>query len=244
MGQILPGSARTTQAIRRALQRSQESVQSLAQRQGIHPKTVAKWRQRTTTPHAARGPKPASTGRSPEEEAAAGAFRQHTHLPLDDGLYALQATIPRLTRSALHRLLQRHGIRRLPLTEEGQSRAKKKFNAYPIGSLPVDVAQVQTQQGRVYLFVAVDRTSKVALAAWQPRACGRQNCCVGGCRPCPTKPIRCALLLAYSSPCRRTSGLPVGTALSASAARLAGSTAAPSRRTRGPTARSNAGTAP
>jgi hypothetical protein len=44
------------------------------------------------------GPKPASTVRSPEEEAAAVAFRQHTPLPLDDCLYALQATIPRLTR--------------------------------------------------------------------------------------------------------------------------------------------------
>lgn len=64
------------------------------------------------------GPKPASTVLSPEEEAIATAtaiaiataFRQHTQLPLDDCLYALQATIPKLTRSALHRLLQRHGI--------------------------------------------------------------------------------------------------------------------------------------
>lgn len=38
------------------------------------------------------------------------AFRQHTLLPLDDCLYALQATIPHLTRSSLHRCLQRHGI--------------------------------------------------------------------------------------------------------------------------------------
>jgi hypothetical protein len=35
-------------------------------------------------------------------------------LPLDDCLYALQATIPHLTRSSLHRCLQRHGIGRLP----------------------------------------------------------------------------------------------------------------------------------
>ena len=42
-----------------------------------------------------------------EEEAMVVAFRRHTLLPLDDCLYALQATIPRLTRSALHRCLQR-----------------------------------------------------------------------------------------------------------------------------------------
>jgi hypothetical protein len=36
---------------------------------------------------------------------------------LDDCLYALQATIPHLTRSSLHRCLQRHGISRLPSVE-------------------------------------------------------------------------------------------------------------------------------
>ena len=37
------------------------------------------------------------------------AFRKHMLLPLDDCLYALQATIPHLTRASLHRCLQRHG---------------------------------------------------------------------------------------------------------------------------------------
>ena len=47
--------------------------------------------------------------------------------PLDDCLYhALQATIPHLTRSSLHRCLQRHGISRLPEVE-GDKAAKKKF---------------------------------------------------------------------------------------------------------------------
>jgi len=45
----------------------------------------------------------------------------------------LQATIPRLARSALHRCFQRHGINRLPLTEDGQSPKKKKFKDDPIG---------------------------------------------------------------------------------------------------------------
>jgi hypothetical protein len=37
-------------------------------------------------------------------------FRRHTLLPLDDCLYALQAMLLHLTRSALHRCLQRHSI--------------------------------------------------------------------------------------------------------------------------------------
>jgi hypothetical protein len=51
---------------------------------------------------------------SVEEKAIIVAFRRHTLLPLDDCLYALQATIPRLTRSSLHRCLKRHGISQLP----------------------------------------------------------------------------------------------------------------------------------
>ncbi len=42
------------------------------------------------------------------------AFRRHTLLPLDDCLHALQPQVSRLTRSALYRCLQRHGISRLP----------------------------------------------------------------------------------------------------------------------------------
>jgi transposase-like protein len=44
MGQILPGCATTTEAVRRAIQHSQESLMVLAGRYGINPKTVAKWR--------------------------------------------------------------------------------------------------------------------------------------------------------------------------------------------------------
>ena len=53
---------------------------------------------------------------------------------------------------------------------DGQSPPKKKFKDYPIGYLHVDFAQVQTQEGKQYLFVVIDRTSKVALAELQPRA--------------------------------------------------------------------------
>jgi len=115
MGQILHGSARTTEALRRAIQHSQASIRALARRYGINPKTIAKWKRRTTTADAPMGPKaPRSTVLSKEEEAIVVAFRKHTLLPLDDCLYALQATIPHLTRSALHRCLQRHDISRLP----------------------------------------------------------------------------------------------------------------------------------
>jgi transposase-like protein len=96
-----------------------------------------------------------------EEEAIIVAFRRHTLLPLDDCLYALQPTIPHLTRLSLHRCLQRHGISRLPEVE-GSKPSKKKFKAYPIGYFHIDIAELQTAEGRLYLYVAIDRTSKFA----------------------------------------------------------------------------------
>src|SRR5262249_53918946 len=115
MGQVLHGCATTTEAVRRAIQHSQASLRTLAKRYGINPKTVAKWKKRPDIGDLKTGPKePRSTSLSVEEEAIIVAFRRHTLLPLDDCLYALQATIPRLTRSSLHRCLQRHGISRLP----------------------------------------------------------------------------------------------------------------------------------
>ena len=125
MGQVLHGSARTTEAVRRAIQLRQESVRALAKRFGVSPTTVQKWRKRSTTADARMGPKEArSTVLTPEEEAVVVAFRRHTLLPLDDCLYGLQPTIPRLTRSALHRCLQRHGISRLPEIEGEQVRLR------------------------------------------------------------------------------------------------------------------------
>ena len=170
MGQILHGSATTTEAVRRAIQNSQASLRELATRYGVNPKTVSKWRQRSSASDVRMGPKePCSTVLSKEEEALIVAFRKHTLLPLDDCLYALQVTVPNLTRSSLHRCLQRHGISRLPETE-GDKPSKKKFKVYPIGYFHIDIAEVRTEEGKLYLFVAIDRTSKFAYAELHQKA--------------------------------------------------------------------------
>ena len=163
MGQVLHRSATTTEAIRRAIHHSQESLRALARRHGIHPKTVAKWKKRDSTEDRRTGPTvPRSTVLSLEQQAIIVAFRKHTLLPLDDCLYALQATIPQLTRSSLHRCLERHGISRLP-DVEGNKPGRKKFDSYRIGFFHIDLTEVRTAEGKLYLFVAIDRTSKFAV---------------------------------------------------------------------------------
>jgi transposase InsO family protein len=91
MGQVLHGSATTTEAVRRSIQHIQESLRALAKRYGINPKTVA----------------------------------------------------------------------------------KKKFKVYPIGFFHIDIAEVQTAEGRLYLFVAIDRTSKFAFVELHSKAARR-----------------------------------------------------------------------
>ena len=170
MGQVLHRGATTTEAIRRAIQHSQESLRVLARRHGINQKTVAKWRKRCSVADLPTGPKhPRSTVLTAEQEAVIVAFRRHTRLPLDDCLYALQATIPHLTRSSLHRCLERHGVSRLPEVE-GSKPGRKKFERYPIGHFHIDLAEVRTVEGKLYLFVAIDRTSKFAFVELVERA--------------------------------------------------------------------------
>jgi hypothetical protein len=73
----------------------------------------------------------------------------------------LQVTIPHLTRSSLHRCLERHGISRLPEVESSSKPGRKKFERYPIGYFHVDLAEVRTGEGKLSIsFVAIDRTSK------------------------------------------------------------------------------------
>jgi transposase InsO family protein len=162
MGQLLHRSARTTAAVRRAIQQSPESLAKLAKRYDVNPKTVAKWKKRSYVHDAPMGPKPChATVLTLAEEALIVAFRRHTWLPLADGFYVLQATRPYLTRAALQRCLLRQGISRLP-DMAGEKPARKKFKVYPLGSFQSDIAEVRTEEGKLSLCVAIARACKFA----------------------------------------------------------------------------------
>src|SRR3546814_15576488 len=72
-----------------------------------------------------------------------------------------------LTRSSLHRCLQRHGISRLPKADREKP---KKFKKYEIGYFHVDIAELRYEGGRGFLYVEVDRTSKLVFARIYRRA--------------------------------------------------------------------------
>lgn len=169
MANVLHGSARTTPRLRAELQASKESTRALAARYGLNPKTVDKWRKRTTTFDAPMGPRdPRSTVLTPAEEAAVVEFRRRTLLPLDDVLGCLMETIPHLSRSALHRCLQRHGISRLPACEAKEKRGR--FKTYEIGYVHIDSCELRHANGKLVMFLAIDRVSKFTYVEFHEHA--------------------------------------------------------------------------
>ena len=66
MGQVLHGSAATTEAVRRATQHSRESLGAPAKRHGIDQKIVAKWKKRATLIRSSRSsPSSRTSGAKP-----------------------------------------------------------------------------------------------------------------------------------------------------------------------------------
>ena len=174
MGQVLHPNAVTTHAIRKAIQAAPKEMSNyaLSKRLGLNFLTIKKWRDRASVEDRRSGPQdphPKSLNRV--EEAACLFFRCATKLPLDDCLYALQEAIPHLKRTNLHRLYQNYGISKFP-KEDNKTPKTKTFKEYPIGYFHVDIAPVNTEEGRLYIFVAIDQTSKFAYVELHEKSTG------------------------------------------------------------------------
>ena len=93
MGQVLHGSATTTHAIRAAIQRSKASLQALSERYGINPKTVAKWRRRTSLEYLTDGDRVSRpTVPVGDEETPVTSSADARSYPLENCPALLQAT--------------------------------------------------------------------------------------------------------------------------------------------------------
>jgi hypothetical protein len=118
-------------------------MRALARRYGINPKTVRKWKCRCSTVDAPMGPEIPSTPCFPSTTASMPCK------PLSRIQHARRSTAVCSSR--------------LPEIE-GEKASKKKFKTYPIGLFHIDIAEDRTEEGRLYPFVAIDRTSKLAFA--------------------------------------------------------------------------------
>ncbi len=62
----------------------------------------------------------------------------------------------------------------MPLNPPAQERhlkaAKPRFKSYPIGFFHIDIAEVRCEDGKLFLYVGIDRTAKFAYAELHPEA--------------------------------------------------------------------------
>jgi transposase-like protein len=160
MGQILHPTATTTHRVRKEIQTSDKTLKELAATYNISYGTAQKWRKREQVEDVVSGRKKGEGSVLTEvEEGVICEVRTKTWLPLDDLYMLLKPHIAVLSRSNLHRCLQRNGISRLPVLE-GEQRAKKEFKKYEPGYVHIDTFEVKVGKEKHYGFVAVDRCTK------------------------------------------------------------------------------------
>ena len=158
-------NARTTPAVRAQIAASDESARVLALRHGITEQTVYKWKKRDSVQDRSHTAHRLQTQLTPAQEIVVVHLRRALLLPLDDLLAVIREFISdKVSRSGLDRCLRRHGvgnIHALKPTEPAQPH--KAFKSYVPGYLHMDVKYLPQMQGedkRRYLFVAIDRATR------------------------------------------------------------------------------------
>jgi len=164
----LHANATTTPKTRAYIQRSHKSVLELVAELGVSERTVRRWRGRSTVEDRSHRPKKLATNVSPEEETLVCELRTSLKLPLDDIVEVMRRCIrPNLSRSAIHRCLQRHGISRRAKPEKPKSGT---FEQAPVGFIHIDLKHLPALQRRkTYAYVAIDRATRYVYVEIHPR---------------------------------------------------------------------------
>ena len=155
----LHANATTTPKVRAYIQRSKRSVAELAVELGVSETTIYRWRGRTTVSDRPHTPNTLAVSLTPMEEALVCELRTKLQLPLDDLTEVMRRCVNgKLSRSAIHRCLVRHGLNRRP---EPEKPAIGKFEQASVGFIHVDLKHLPAlEKRRSYAFVAIDRATR------------------------------------------------------------------------------------
>ena len=159
--------ARTTPIVRREIARSREPTGVLAQRYGVSPETIRKWRKRGAADCQDRSSRPHTLPwkATAEERAIVCALRRATGFPLDDLTFVVTHFLPHLNRDAVYRILKAEGLGRLPPAHQSK-RKSGTFKEYDLGFVHIDIKhlpKLRTADGesrKRFLYVAIDRCSR------------------------------------------------------------------------------------
>ncbi len=160
----LHANATTTPKIRAYIQQSTKSVAKLAKELGKSETTIRRWKGRDSVKDRSHRPHKLSTTLSDLEERLIVELRSSLWLSLDDLTEVMKRCVNEtLSRSAIHRCLQRHGISKKPKA------AKEKSGTFetdqPLGFIHLDLKYLRPlHRQKAYVFVAIDRASRFVYA--------------------------------------------------------------------------------
>ena len=164
----LHANATTTPKVRAYIQRSRKPVADLAIELGVSETTIRRWRERTSVNDRSHAPKTLTTSLSALEEALVCELRTKLQLPLDDITEVMRRCVnAKLSRSAIHRCLKRHGLSRRPQPDKP---AVGVFEQATVGFIHVDLKHLPAlQRRRSYAFVAIDRATRYVYLEIHPK---------------------------------------------------------------------------
>jgi transposase-like protein len=155
----LHANATTTPRTRAYIQASDRSVAELAAELGVNESTIRRWRGRDSVADRSHTPHRLSISLSAVEEELVCALRTELGLPLDDITEVMHRCVnARLSRSAIHRCLKRHGI---SARRTGETPRVGVFEQTSVGFIHIDLKHLPAlQRIKSYAYVAIDRATR------------------------------------------------------------------------------------
>src|ERR1700710_1344605 len=168
MDLALHANATTTPKIRAYIQRSKKPVTELAGELGVRETTIRRWRGRTTVADRSHRPKRLTTSLSDVEETLVCELRTSLQLPLDDIVEVMRRCVnEKLSRSAIHRCLQRHAISQ---RKKPDRPSVGVFEQATVGFIHIDLKHLPALERRKsYAFVAIDRATRYVYLEIHPK---------------------------------------------------------------------------
>lgn len=158
----LHANATTTPRVRECIRRSPASVAVLAGELGVSETTVRRWRGRASVEDRSSRPRAVRTSLSAAEEALVVELRRLGRLSLDDVVEVMRRCVnPRLSRSAVHRALVRHGVAGAP--PAARDEPAPFVTDAPASFVHLDVKHLPAlHRQKAYAYVAIDRATRFA----------------------------------------------------------------------------------
>jgi len=156
-------NARTTLAVRQAIQASPLSAYALAKMYHLNWETVKRWKTAESLEDKSSRPHKIRTDLTVEQEDLICFERKQFKKTIEDIFFALEGKINKLYPMKIYRCLKRHGLNVLPNEFVNAERKIKKFRKYGIGYLHIDLVYApKINHERSYIYTVIDRVAKIA----------------------------------------------------------------------------------